>query len=596
MKHPLILLLLFFNQFLILNSAEIKINSPIDGNVAIVIDRKDGTRVANLVAQVPVKKGSNTFHWNLKDEWGDAVAPGTYKWKAIISPRIMELHYRMQPYPNIASHSPNSRPWEGGPKDGWLSNHGSAKSVCAVNGRTYLSSAGTEGGHSVAVLNKKGEKVWGRSRGTQFMFKDWQGKLYTLWGTTINSWDQKTNKETKLLNVKGPIHAIAAWKGKMYVVFGKKDASQMTVYDIKTKKQLWTKPITLKGTYKNPTNRMSFTKSGKLFAVSGNTIVEINLKTMKLKTFLDKKFKLVTIFAIDEKDQFYVWDQGNKANTWSGACKVYDKSGKFKLQIGKDIPVKTGPYDPYVFPEAVSMSVDNGFLWLVYPHDNPRRLTKFKTSGGFVMDYFGNTYYGGGGELDITEPSDNTYVYYRAFAFKINLKTGENKLSHFLSLNFWESTLFGNAFRMAWTTQRVNKRKYFVNKPASHRFFMHPSIGAVWVYEEDKKRVRFAAAFGNAGQFLHFQMKPGPWSKTKIASIVKAHMAKTGQNIKNLFFMWSDLNGNGDMDLKEITFKELKGYNGYMGNFDHELGLQMGNTRFVVSKFLSNGTPIYKEK
>ena len=566
-------------------AASITFSSPRDGDVALVIDNADGTRLRNVVAQTPIKKGKNTIQWDLKDAAGKIVPPGKYKWKGIISPRLMEITYQMTPYPNVEQHSPNSRPWEGRPQDGWLGNHNINRSVCAVNGRTYISQGGTEGGHSLAVLNSKGEKIWGRGRGTENMFKDRQGNLYTQSGTNIGRFDQKTNKETGLLNVASPkgggLNAIAAWKGKMYVVYENGAARRMAVIDIKTKKRLKEVPIALKGSYSwNPTDRMAFNPRGELCAVSGNEIVRINLKTMKLTTVVKTGLKSALLVCFDEKGLMYVWDQG------AHQVKVFSRTGKLMGTICRGGAYKAGPYDPTLVAAASSISVDNGFVWLVWPWESPRRKVKLRTNGTFVMDYFGNTYYGGGGVIDTTESSRNTYMYYRETAFKINLKKGTHKLTHILSTNQGDSQLYNpHHFRMDWVPLRVKGRKYFTNAPLLFRYFQ--ALGAVYVYNERTKSVRFAAAFGQASRFGYLNNDAG-----------KKYLQEKGKDINKQFFMWSDMNGNGKVDLTEVKFKERKADNryGFIGRFDHELGAMGYNLRFEVDRFLRDGTPIYRER
>ncbi|MCY3024349.1 MAG: hypothetical protein NTW87_35685, partial [Planctomycetota bacterium] len=102
----------------------IRVTWPDTGEAAMALDSKDGRRVRNLRAQVEVRNGADEVAWDLKDDGGNCVAPGTYSFKAICAPPL-ELHYQMTPYPNVDQFWPDRVPWitshEG--CQGWLSDH-----------------------------------------------------------------------------------------------------------------------------------------------------------------------------------------------------------------------------------------------------------------------------------------------------------------------------------------------------------------------------------------------------------------------------------------------------------------------------------------
>ncbi|MCJ8332062.1 MAG: hypothetical protein HRT89_19300 [Lentisphaeria bacterium] len=581
------ILLLFFSSQLFLNAADsILFNSPIDGIVAVVIDAKDGTRLRNVVAHWPVKKGQNRVIWDYKNEAGKPVPNGTYKWRAIIAPYMMGITYQQTPYPNVEQHSPNTSPWEGGNRHGWMGNHTISRSVAAVNCKTYITQNGTEGGHSMAVLNSKGEKIYGRGKGCDNMFKDWQGTLYIQNGGSIGIFDQEKYTVTHTLGVGGNVNAIAAWKGKMYVMYGSNPNSppiRMVIYDIKSKKRLKEMAVKgIKGHYSyNFTDRMNFSPKGDLFIVSGTQVLKVNTSTMKTSVVVKKGLKDARFVCFDKKGMMYVWDQIARQ------VKVFSGNGKLKRTICKGGIQQAGPYDPNIVGEASSIAVDNGFVWLNYPYESPRKVAKFTSDGKHVMDYYGNTYYGGGGSLDTTESSQNTYIYYRESAFKLNMKKGTSKLTHVLDGNQGHSSLYSGNYniRNDWVTTRVKGKKYFSSAPLLFRYFQ--AIGAVWIYNEKKKKVRFCAAMGMVSRLPHFNN-----------SAAKAYIASKKLNFSKTFFNWSDLNGDGKVDMKECKFKERPSNDrySYLGRFDHKLGVQGRNLRFEVSKFLSDGTPIYKEK
>jgi len=164
------------------------------GEFAMVIEDSSGRRVANLVAQVARAKGANRELWDCRDQQGIFVAPGKYKWRAIYAPPL-ELHYQQTVYPNVEAHSANRLPWNRGPRDGFLGNHGNLVSVCAVGDTVYMTSGGTEGGHALLAANLQGQKLWGSGAGANHLFTD--GKtLFCEASGVISRIDGQTRRRT----------------------------------------------------------------------------------------------------------------------------------------------------------------------------------------------------------------------------------------------------------------------------------------------------------------------------------------------------------------------------------------------------------------
>ena len=132
------------------------------GKVTLVVDRADGTRVRNLVANTPQPAGKNTVAWDLKDEAGNYVPPGDYKWKAITHPPL-ELRYEMTAYPNISSHFPERPAWLTGASGsgGWLADHTPPRSACVAGDRVFLGAPVAESGVSLIECDLDGRKHWG---------------------------------------------------------------------------------------------------------------------------------------------------------------------------------------------------------------------------------------------------------------------------------------------------------------------------------------------------------------------------------------------------------------------------------------------------
>ena len=197
------------------------------GEAALVVEDASGRRVRNVCAQVERKAGASPEPWDLKDEDGQYVAPGTYRCRWTVGPKP-DLVYQMTPYPNVANHSPESTPWGRGPADGWLSDHGNQCAVCVIGERVYISAGGTEGGHSLLECDLQGRKVWGYSPGAfagyQRLFTD-GSTLFLQNGGQVFRMDPATRKIAAAVNLdqgparKGAVVGLAARENRVYAAY-----------------------------------------------------------------------------------------------------------------------------------------------------------------------------------------------------------------------------------------------------------------------------------------------------------------------------------------------------------------------------------------
>ena len=194
---------------------------PVGGDAALVVNDTSGRRVRNLFAQVDRPPGKAAERWDLKNEDGRYVAPGTYQWKLIAGP-APELLYEMTPLPNVEMHSPDSRPWNGRPQDGWLANHGNQSAVCVLGKRLFVGAGGTEGGHALAECDLDGRKLWGSGQGVRMLFTDGTTLFMDTWGNNIARLDPETREQKNVVNIMsdvsrgGAVVGLAAKDDKIY--------------------------------------------------------------------------------------------------------------------------------------------------------------------------------------------------------------------------------------------------------------------------------------------------------------------------------------------------------------------------------------------
>lgn len=132
---------------------------PAAGQATVVIEDAQGVRVRNLVAEEPVTAGARTLWWDGRDDWGDPVPPGTYRWRGLFLPGL-HVEYA------FSFNTPGDPPWNTGKGGGaWTSDHALPQAVAAQGGRVFLGCPNAEcGSRAIAVDAASGRKVWHQKR------------------------------------------------------------------------------------------------------------------------------------------------------------------------------------------------------------------------------------------------------------------------------------------------------------------------------------------------------------------------------------------------------------------------------------------------
>jgi hypothetical protein len=204
-------------------------DQPFDGTLAMAITDSAGKPVRTLVAQVDRKKGKLVENWNLRDDEGNIVPPGEYRWKAITAPPL-DLRYQFSVYPNVAANHPDRLPWltgESGP-NGWLADHSSPSSGAARGDKVYFAAPWVESGVSLIECDQNGKKLWARHSFAGFSGPDHVAAeadaVYTLCRDKLERMDPATHEWTRLGSVSRPgrggaVTGMAATGGKLFVAF-----------------------------------------------------------------------------------------------------------------------------------------------------------------------------------------------------------------------------------------------------------------------------------------------------------------------------------------------------------------------------------------
>ncbi|MFT5123415.1 MAG: hypothetical protein ACI97B_002048, partial [Verrucomicrobiales bacterium] len=334
--------------------------------------------------------------------------------------------------------------------------------------------------------------------------------------------------------------------------------SRLEVYDAKTGALARELPAT-------KLSHMTVDPQGRLYGISGSKIVVLQADDT-WKTHITDTRKPLGL-TTDEAGNLYVFD-GDHARK---QVRVYDPAGLFLRSIGKAGGYKQGPFDPeYITAsgrdDKVDLAVDaHNKLWITDGNYSLKRVSRWNTDGSFDRDYYGNTSYGGGGVLDIT---DTRRVFFAqgnsTTEFGLDWKTGKTRINAMA----WMGDSRGGEYVIP-----IEGRTYLVTRPN----FGYQACGYVYLYEGEKG-CRRVAAVGSASDF-----KP---------LLDKSFYAKIGNRVLgDLHFTWSDANGDGNPQPDEVTFIEMKGNVSW---FDEGLGIHAEGMRYEVAQFRPDGVPVYR--
>ncbi len=128
---------------------------PLDGFVAVHLADDQGRHVRRLVAEVERSQGLVREGWDLRDDFGRPLPPGTYHWKLLARPPL-KLTYEGTVY--NAGHPPWRAPVPGG--GWWMADHSPPSAIANVGDYMVMAALGAEFGTPLIVTDLDGRKVW----------------------------------------------------------------------------------------------------------------------------------------------------------------------------------------------------------------------------------------------------------------------------------------------------------------------------------------------------------------------------------------------------------------------------------------------------
>jgi len=623
---------------------------PEDGCVTLVIEDSTGKRVRNLVSQAAFPRGNNVVWWDGTDDLGrdipaanhglylippSFVPPGSYTVRGLWH-KPLDLRYEFSVY------NPGDPPW--GTADntgGWMTSHTPASCVVFIPG-TKAPGGGplvgvgafvAEGGSAFSWLNLDGKKIGGRGwiggawTGAQFLAADsgphaeprvsayvgssFEGnKSYGVNGkveirltkltTLVPAGDLPVLKDKLLLDPlpdlpPGPggkkvrrsmddyLGGVAVHDGLL--VFSQPAYNKIVFVDAK------------EGYIKGETavqdpRALAFDDKGRLLVLSGQTLLRFPEGATSATSPIAPE-KLVTGFeeprgiTVDAAGKIYVADQGK-----SQQVKLFTDTGRTLGAYGKPGAPAAGPYDPLHMNHPKGITVDtNGRLWVAEDDFQPKRLSVWNPDGTLWKAWYGGPQYGGGGILDSKQIGA---FLYNGMEFQLDWQKGTYQLSRIYYRTGDDNLEL--AFRGGVPEAPVyfNGKRYLTDVYNSNGTV---GQGNVYIFL-DKGDGRGVVPVAGAGRAYDWPILQTDAFKSLWPEGFDLSKPRTLK--ENAFFIWSDLNGDGQVQPDEV--KIIPGGSGgiTVGDDGSFLISHLGTdpdsqkaTRFKPVSFTAAGVPVY---
>ncbi len=621
--------------------------APADGFYTVVIvDKAAGQAVRRLANIEKMSKGQSVVEWDGLDDNGVPAKLGHYEYKGLRHDGI-GLNYLM------TLNNPGTPPWQTDDGRGeWGADHCAPQTVATDASGVYLGWPAAEDGNGIIGCDLEGKKLWGffgtpmttGAGGAAFLAVDGDKLFFAAEGmldlrgnpkgstalgffkTVISCLDKDTGFRSGFSTAK-PFHEISAhntdqvkvsreWDvrrtnsqsldtmglrddyfysghcagvnlaglaardGKIYVSL--RIPGEVVVYSADDMAELarWKldKPAGL-----------AFAADGKLFGISGQTVVRIDLASGKATPVVTSGLEAPVALAVGKDGELYVSDWG------AAQCvKVFDAKGKPVCTIGKPGGrAWTGAYDPngMLMPRGIALDKD-GRLWVTEDANSPRRISLWDAkSGKYIKEFIGGTVYGGteGGLIDPSKPS-------RAFSDGVWFDIDLSKEGYQPLFSLHRRSSAEDIFAPIPQTARGNNiHRHRILEANGRRYLSVAAgkVGAILVGELlPDYSWRPSVAIGNVHPSAKTPLVGWRWSPS-----LPFFAKHAGEN-----YIWTDANADGIPQEEEFQWrkqdqKSFPFFSGYwgMGAFDKAMNAYLHGDgmifRFPLLGWTANGIP-----
>ncbi|MDB6077582.1 MAG: repeat containing protein [Akkermansiaceae bacterium] len=605
----------------------VKFHLATAGYVTLVVERPDGFRVRNLVADTWFPAGDNTAWWDGTDDLGrdaDAARHGVYRIPGrLVAPgayRVRGLtRGEITPRYEFAVYAPGNPPWSTDDSTGgWLANHTPPQAA------VFLPAAQSPTGSPVVELgcyvtegpagfawvdldgHKLGGKKWiggnwtaapylGRDTGPQpqpgvqvYVASAWEtdgksgeGELrvtaltkegdkpvlkYPLGLMIPNARGEKAEGQLGGIAVFNTTAAISLTRRNELLIV---DAAGGQV----------TRTLSLPAP-----QGLAWDRSGALLVLSGTQLLRYPALDQPPVPLISSGLEEPVGLTLDESGTLYISDHGN-----SHQVKIFTPDGKFVRAIGKPGAPHAGPYDPEHMNRPLGMAVDSRRQLWVAEHDFvPKRVSVWSLdTGELIRGIAGPGKYGGGGALD---PQDKNLFYYAdenrgTLQFHLNWKDGTSRLERVLYRGDDAHSLpLPKDCAAPEAAIYHDGRKYFTDAWNSN-----PTGGSrsAFLFAERDGVARAVAGMGDATAWPVL-------ADPAFAACWPQGLSATGKG-QEAFFIWSDRNDDLQVQPDEVTIEKVQGGGiTVMPDLSFAVARLGGRAvSFAPASFTAAGTPVY---
>jgi len=531
------------------NTINLSFVQPADGKATLVIEDASGRRVRNLIAGQPKSKGAQSIVWDGLGEDGNVAPPGNYRWRAITHNGIRPKY--LFSFVNATG-----------------SNHGTFHAATSNSQFTFLGASVSEGGVDIAAFDVSGETKYGYhtplgmglertalAADEKYLYVARDG---VSWGQNLNDTSKPDWKNSHALSLIrfdiasgqpvdypggrfvtvsthewGPgspqkreyqklnLAGMALLKGKLYVASTTENA--LLIVDPNTGVK---------------TGQISIGDPGAvsaandfLLVISGNRVLRVEPDAGTTATLIENAGSDLQGLAQNAAGQIFVSD--GKSHT----VHVFDASGKVLREIGMPGGSYKGAYQPerMINPRGLTVAAD-GKLWITEERWTPKRYAMWNADTGKVFrEYFGPTAYGAPGAgfdaLDQTRWIGQGALWKVDFATKSARPT--SLLGSAVSATNWHFVHYLNRTFLIAFGQGTFICELMADGSVEDRIM----IGSTHYYA-------FSTNWNPPQVFIDAYKKAYPGR-----NYVPGQVMEKGPGV-----MWTDLNGDGQMQIDEFQF------------------------------------------